>query len=121
MSDFSGKWLTTFGPMELAQDRASVRGVYHYGSTECSLKGKVRRGRLVFTYRESQEHGEGWFELTTSAPAGSRYRFQLADGMRCPDPASRAQAGDVHDASVVISPPTTTPISPNHRAVMVAR
>jgi maltooligosyltrehalose trehalohydrolase len=47
----------------------------------------------------------GWFEHTTSrAPAGARYRFQLADGMRVPDPASRGQSGDVHGSSVVIDP-----------------
>jgi maltooligosyltrehalose trehalohydrolase len=46
----------------------------------------------------------GWFEITASCAAGSRYRYQLADGMLVPDPASRAQAADVHDPSVVIDP-----------------
>jgi malto-oligosyltrehalose trehalohydrolase len=45
---------------------------------------------------------DGWFEATARYPAGTRYRYRLADGMLVPDPASRAQADDVHDASVVI-------------------
>jgi len=48
--------------------------------------------------------GDGWFEAIASCNAGSRYRYRLADGMLVPDPASRAQAADVHDASVVIDP-----------------
>ena len=52
---------------------------------------------------ERQE--DGWFALTTDlASAGSRYAFQLADGMHVPDPASRQQAEDVHGPTVVIVP-----------------
>jgi hypothetical protein len=69
MSTFSGKWLTTFGPMELSQDGSSVRGEYHYLSAACSLEGKVSHGRLVFTYREPEVEGEGWFELTRGGKA----------------------------------------------------
>ena len=47
---------------------------------------------------------EGWFEAIAQCPAGTRYRYRLADGMLVPDPASRAQATDVHDPSVVIDP-----------------
>jgi malto-oligosyltrehalose trehalohydrolase len=47
----------------------------------------------------------GWFELVTdAAPVGSRYRLELQDGMRVPDPASRYQPEDVHGPSVVIDP-----------------
>jgi maltooligosyltrehalose trehalohydrolase len=46
----------------------------------------------------------GWFEATVPCAAGARYMFLLPDGMRVPDPASRCQAGDVHDASIVIDP-----------------
>ena len=49
--------------------------------------------------------GDGWYELVTDrARAGDRYRYQLPDGVRVPDPASRRQAPDVHDASVVVDP-----------------
>jgi len=38
----------------------------------------------------------GFFSVTTDlARAGSRYRFQLEDGARVPDPASRYQPEDV--------------------------
>lgn len=49
--------------------------------------------------------GDGWFELVTDAArVGSRYRFELQDGMRVPDPASRFQPEDVHGPSVVVDP-----------------
>ncbi|MGH6904358.1 MAG: malto-oligosyltrehalose trehalohydrolase, partial [Geminicoccaceae bacterium] len=50
---------------------------------------------------------DGFFVLTTDAArAGSRYRFQLEDGTRVPDPASRHQPEDVHGPSEVIDPRT---------------
>lgn len=49
--------------------------------------------------------GDGWFELNTSrASAGARYRFEVNDGLRVPDPASRFNPDDVHGASEVIDP-----------------
>jgi maltooligosyltrehalose trehalohydrolase len=52
-----------------------------------------------------QASHEGFFELTTDAArAGSRYRYQLQDGMPVPDPVSRYQPEDVHGPSVVIDP-----------------
>jgi len=46
----------------------------------------------------------GWFSATAPAPPGSRYAYRLPRGLRVPDPASRAQAGDVHDESLVVDP-----------------
>lgn len=50
----------------------------------------------------------GWFEAELACGPGTAYRYRLqtqADGeMSVPDPASRAQQGDVHDASLVIDP-----------------
>ena len=43
----------------------------------------------------------GVFEVVAPLPEGTRYRYRLADGLMVPDPASRAQSPDVHDASVV--------------------
>jgi hypothetical protein len=63
MTDFTGKWQTTFGLMELAQERAHVRGAYHYRGIPCTIEGEVRGGRLVFHYQEPDTRGEGWFEL----------------------------------------------------------
>jgi maltooligosyltrehalose trehalohydrolase len=57
------------------------------------------RAPLAMSPREA-----GWFVVETDAPAGTRYRFRLADGLEVPDPASRAQAGGVHGWSVVVDP-----------------
>jgi maltooligosyltrehalose trehalohydrolase len=48
--------------------------------------------------------GDGWFELEVDCDAGTRYRYRVKPDLAVPDPASRAQAGDVHDASVVVDP-----------------
>ncbi len=47
---------------------------------------------------------DGWFVVTTPAPAGTRYRFRLDADLAVPDPASRAQSGGVHGWSLVIDP-----------------
>lgn len=44
---------------------------------------------------------EGWFEVTAAVPDHTRYRYRLSDGLMVPDPASKGQAPDVHDASVI--------------------
>ena len=54
--------------------------------------------------RPMERAGDGWFEALVTCGAGTHYRYQLADGTQVPDPAARAQAGDVHDASVVVDP-----------------
>ncbi len=47
----------------------------------------------------------GWFELWTErAGPGSAYAFVLDDGEIVPDPAARAQAGEVTGPSVVVDP-----------------
>ena len=47
---------------------------------------------------------EGWHEIETDTAApGTQYLFELADGMRVPDPASRHQPQDVHGPSEVIN------------------
>lgn len=49
--------------------------------------------------------GDGWFELMAEGvEPGQRYSFVLPDGRRVPDPASRAQQGDVHGPSLVVDP-----------------
>jgi maltooligosyltrehalose trehalohydrolase len=47
---------------------------------------------------------EGWFELTTQAPAGTRYRFRIDGGQEVPDPASRFQPLDADGPSELIDP-----------------
>ena len=47
----------------------------------------------------------GWHELVVEdARAGTRYRFELEDGLRVPDAASRFQPEDVHGPSEVVDP-----------------
>jgi len=49
--------------------------------------------------------GDGWFErVVAEAGAGTRYRFEVKEGMRVPDPASRFNPDDVHGASEVTDP-----------------
>ncbi len=48
---------------------------------------------------------EGWYEwISPQAQAGSRYRYQIDNGLCVPDPAARYNPDDVHGASQVIDP-----------------
>ncbi|MFB3301911.1 malto-oligosyltrehalose trehalohydrolase [Pseudomonas sp. AMR01] len=47
---------------------------------------------------------DGWFETEIQCPAGTRYRYNIDGEMDVPDPASRAQALDVHGWSLVVDP-----------------
>ncbi|PWY48812.1 malto-oligosyltrehalose trehalohydrolase [Pseudomonas sp. RW409] len=46
----------------------------------------------------------GWFMVVGHCPPGTRYRFNIDNEIRVPDPASRAQDGDVHGPSLVVDP-----------------
>jgi maltooligosyltrehalose trehalohydrolase len=49
--------------------------------------------------------GVGWFALETrTVPVGGAYAFALGTGEVVPDPAARAQIGDVHGPSALIDP-----------------
>jgi hypothetical protein len=63
MTNFQGKWLTTFGPMDLSQSGDRVTGQYVCMGTPCGIQGRVAGQRLQFTYTEPTVRGEGWFEL----------------------------------------------------------
>ena len=47
---------------------------------------------------------DGWFVINTRCTAGMRYRYNIDGELEVPDPASRAQDGDVHRHSVVVDP-----------------
>ncbi len=47
---------------------------------------------------------EGWFEVEIKCPAGTLYRYNIDGEKDVPDPASRAQACDVHGWSRVVDP-----------------
>ena len=58
--------------------------------------------------------GHGWFQIDVPGVThGTEYQFVLQDGMAVPDPASRAQKGDVNGPSVVIDPGRYQPVNPN--------
>ncbi len=45
---------------------------------------------------------DGWFVLEARCPAGTRYRYTIDESLQVPDPASRAQASEVHGHSLVV-------------------
>ncbi len=49
--------------------------------------------------------GDGWFSAIAAAQAGQSYAFRIG-GALYPDPAARAQAGDVHGSSRLVDPRT---------------
>ena len=52
-----------------------------------------------------RDAGNGWFEIETGAvPVGQPYGFRLPTGDVVPDPAARAQPGDVHGRSQLVDP-----------------
>ena len=46
----------------------------------------------------------GWFEAMVRCGAGTRYLYRFDGDLEVPDPASRAQEGDAHSASIVVDP-----------------
>ncbi|OLF54087.1 malto-oligosyltrehalose trehalohydrolase [Pseudomonas chlororaphis] len=52
--------------------------------------------------RPLQPQADGWFMAVEQCPPGTRYRFGIDGEIRVPDPASRAQDGDIDGASVVV-------------------
>lgn len=51
----------------------------------------------------AQPAGDGWWQLEAEAAAGDAYRWVI-EGTAYPDPAARAQVGDVHGASKLVDP-----------------
>jgi hypothetical protein len=73
MTDFSGKWNSTFGVMELLQRDGRVQGEYVFRGTPCTIEGELHGDRLVFRYEEPDVGGEGWFDM---ARKGQSFRGQ---------------------------------------------
>jgi malto-oligosyltrehalose trehalohydrolase len=51
-----------------------------------------------------EKDADGWFQAERAGSAGMQYSFATPGGPRVPDPAARAQAGDVHGPSVLVDP-----------------
>lgn len=90
-------WQLPFGANLIAPGRTRFRV---WAPAQKSLSVASEGGPTVPMARDQA----GWFEAEVECGAGTRYRYVLDDGMAIPDPASRAQAGDVHSASVVVDP-----------------
>ena len=63
MSNFTGRWFTTFGRMDLEQSGTHVTGSYRDDVMRSEIAGDVDGGVLTFRYREPQATGTGWFKL----------------------------------------------------------
>ncbi|MDQ0316484.1 malto-oligosyltrehalose trehalohydrolase [Amorphus orientalis] len=88
----------TWGAELLAEGGARFR-LWAPGETQVAV-------RLDDTTEAPMTPGDdGWFELVLQdARPGDHYAFVLGDGFTVPDPAARAQAGDVHGPSVIVDP-----------------
>lgn len=93
----AANWHLPFGANLIEPGRSQFR-VWAPGQRSLAL---AIGGRPPLPMRR---HDDGWFEVETDCGAGTRYRYVLGDGTKVPDPASRAQAGDVHGDSIVVDP-----------------
>jgi malto-oligosyltrehalose trehalohydrolase len=85
-----------FGPTLLAPDRTRFR---LWAPDAASVVVEID-GLSPIDMRRA---ADGWYEADAPCGAGAQYQFRIADTL-VPDPASRMQASDVHDASVVADP-----------------
>jgi maltooligosyltrehalose trehalohydrolase len=94
-----------FGTQVLDDGRVRFR-LWAPGSEKISLCIEQGTGELSLPM-EAQP--QGWFEcITDRAGASTRYRYRVSDEIRVPDPASRYNPGDVHQASEVVVPQSFT-------------
>ncbi len=73
---FLGSWNTTFGLMKLENSgKSQLKGVYILSQQPCQIEGRLENNgqKFVFTYRESQASGEGYFELSADGKAFSGF------------------------------------------------
>jgi malto-oligosyltrehalose trehalohydrolase len=90
-------WRMSFGANLIEANRTRFRiWAPAQDALSLSVEGVSRRPMI--------RRDGGWFEVEANCGAGARYRYILQDGTAVPDPAARAQDGDIHGASVVIDP-----------------
>lgn len=99
--------LQSFGPSRLEDGRMRFR----LWAPDAAARGQPIRleiagiGPLPMCAAAPGPHeSSGWLEAIAPCCPGARYWFRLDDGSTVPDPASRAQAIDVHGASMVCDP-----------------
>jgi len=88
---------TMWGPTLLAPDGTRFR-LWAPGCDTVTLE--IDGGEAIAMARDA----EGWFDAEAGVGAGTRYRFRISGDLTIPDPAARAQDGDVHGWSVVVDP-----------------
>ncbi|MCK5176373.1 MAG: malto-oligosyltrehalose trehalohydrolase, partial [Candidatus Aenigmarchaeota archaeon] len=63
----------------------------------------IKKPNESFLELKMETEKDGWFSIKTDkAKIGSEYMFKIDNGLMIPDPASRQQAKDVHNASIVV-------------------
>src|SRR5579872_6952025 len=86
-----------FGATWLGNGRTSFR---LWAPAQNKVDLVIDDGPVVAMTRQS----EGWFVAEAQCRPGDSYQYRLESGLCVPDPASRAQAADVHDSSLVVDP-----------------
>ena len=87
----------TFGATYLGNDRTRFR---LWAPREKAVHLEIDGG----SPRPMRAKPEGWFDLEAGCGPGASYLYRLDSGQTVPDPASRAQADDVHGPSLVVDP-----------------
>jgi malto-oligosyltrehalose trehalohydrolase len=90
-------WHLPFGANLIAANRTQFR---IWAPAQTALSVAIEGGPSLAMARDDA----GWFAVEVDCGAGTRYRYVLADGTQVPDPAARAQSGDIHGPSIVIDP-----------------
>src|SRR5260370_5550567 len=80
MTKFAGRWITTYGQMELQQDERGLRGTYWDQGIPCTIDGQLLPdGRFSFRYKDPSGVGQGWFELTSYGQIRGSYCLEGFD------------------------------------------
>ncbi|HEX5125472.1 MAG TPA: malto-oligosyltrehalose trehalohydrolase [Rhodocyclaceae bacterium] len=87
----------SFGATLLAPQRTRFR-LWAPDKNEVTLELENSKGISM------QKGSDGWFAVEADCGAGTRYRYRVSADLLVPDPASRAQHGDVFGPSIVVDP-----------------
>src|SRR5262244_209132 len=89
-------WHLPFGANLIAANRTQFR---IWAPAQTALSVAIEGGPSLAMAR----HDAGWFTVEADCGVGTRYRYVFADGTQVPDPAARAQSGDIQvQASLLI-------------------
>ncbi len=89
--------MSGFGAAYLGNNRARFR---LWAPAQQTVELELNGGALF----PMTSQPDGWFEAEVDCAPGDKYFYKLGSGEKVPDPASRAQADDVHGPSVVVDP-----------------